>query len=181
MPQTTNILPYFPERPRTDSSAVAWYVFVSPLLVAFAVGMFAARFALPAALATAFVLWYRQRRLRKLPQAVLTVSQARLIVTNVAGRTLLDVPLEELDDVALDTKTVQKVQESLTSGVPELRFINSRVGPAIDNSRIELVTLDTRLPLTEFYTSSTDATDWFSRIRRFLRDQGWRPVDEREP
>lgn len=42
-----------------------------------------------------------------------------------------------------------------------------------------LVAANQRIPLTDHYTSSIDATDWFSKIRRFLRQHGWTPLDER--
>jgi hypothetical protein len=178
--QSNQTLEYFPERPRTNSSAIAWYMFVSPLFVAVLVGIVAPNWALPAAGLTAFLFWYRRRKALTHPLKVLTVRNGRLIVCDARGDELLNTPLDQLENVSLDTKTIQKVQENLSSGMPDLRFIDSRVGPAIDNSRIELVTSDQILTLTEHYTSSTDATEWFARIRRFLRSQSWQPLEERE-
>jgi len=34
--------------------------------------------------------------------------------------------------------------------------------------------------LTEAYVSQMDATEWFGKIRVFLRKNGWTPRDERE-
>ncbi len=92
---------------------------------------------------------------------------------------LLNVPLDALLEVSLDTKTIQRVQENVSSGIPDLRFVDSRVGPEIDTSRIELVLGKHSIFLTDEYLSSTDATDWFGKIRRFLRKNGWVPRDER--
>jgi hypothetical protein len=178
--RSKHILEYFPEQPVTDSSAIAWYTIISPVIVAMLVATFLPNLALPAAGLTVFVLWYRRRSVKALPQSVLTIRNAQLLVSDGSGRQLLDVPLAELEDVSLDTKTIQKVQENLSSGIPELRFIDSRVGPAIDNSRIELVTAERTITLTEHYTSSTDATEWFGKIRRFLRQHDWQPLNERE-
>jgi hypothetical protein len=174
-----NVLEYFPEKPRRDSSVAAWYVFISPFLVAMAVGLIAPNWALPCAVLAGFTLWYRRRRILKRPQATLRVANSRLLVVDAKGRQLLEIGLEELANVTLDTKSIQMVQENISSGMPQLRFIDSRVGPAIDNSRIELVTADETVVLTEYYTSNIDATDWFSKIRRFLRKNGWRPLAER--
>jgi hypothetical protein len=176
-----DVLEYFPELPRVESSAVAWYVIVLPFVVAMAASaLIAPGWALPLAGLTMFVLWRRDRAARKRPHRTLRVAESRLFVTDADGRLLLKVKLSRLRDVTLDTKTIQKVQENLSSGIPDLRFIDSRVAPAIDNSRIELVTARETVVLTEHYTSSTDASDWFTKIRRFLRKNGWQPWDERE-
>lgn len=172
---------YFPEQPRNDSSAIAWYLFISPLLAATFAAAVAPPWAIPVAGLTAFLIWRRHRKAKARPTKVLTVRSGQLVVCDGSGQELLNIPLDHLEDVSLDTKTIQRVQENLSSGMPELRFIDSRVGPAIDNSRIELVTTNQVLKLTEHHTSSTDATEWFAKIRQFLRKQGWRPLEERDP
>jgi len=174
-------LEYFPERPRIESSAIAWYAFLIPGGVIVAVGLFAPDWALPAGVTAALVMWYRRRRLLKRPHATLRVKDGHLIVTDARSQAIFSKGLDELYNVTLETKTIQKVQENMSSGIPDLRFIDSRVGPSIDNCRIELVTSDEVVTLTDFFTSSIDANDWFSKIRRFLKQNGWRPLDEREP
>jgi hypothetical protein len=82
-------------------------------------------------------------------------------------------------DVELDTKTIQKVQEG-GSAIPAMRFIDATVGPDLDTARIVVVGNRRRLPLTDDYVSHMDATEWFGKIRVFLRKSGWIPADERE-
>jgi len=35
--------------------------------------------------------------------------------------------------------------------------------------------------LTEEHVSHLEANEWFSKIRRLLRKNGWTPLDERAP
>lgn len=172
-------LEYFPEVPRTDSSAQAWFVYAMPLLVVVVISMFYPPGALLGGAFAFFLLWLRKRAAKKLPHARLEIREGRFLVFDRKEHPIVDVPLDGLLEVSLDTKTIQKVQENLSSGMPELRFVDSRVGPGIDNSRIEFVTSSSTTPLTEFYTSSIDANEWFSKIRRLLRKNGWVPLDER--
>jgi hypothetical protein len=81
--------------------------------------------------------------------------------------------------VSLDSKTIQRVQENAGHAIPALRFVEPVVGPPIDESRIVFDTADGPVLLTENFTSNIDATDWFGKIRRYLRQQGWVPEDER--
>jgi len=83
-------------------------------------------------------------------------------------------------DVVLDTKTIQKVQEG-GSAIPAMRFIDATVGPELDTARIVVVGKRRRLALTEDYVTHMDATEWFGKIRVFLRKNGWIPADERAP
>jgi len=82
-------------------------------------------------------------------------------------------------DVVLDTKTIQRVQEG-GSAIPAMRFIDATVGPELDTARIVVVGRGRRVPLTEAYVAHMDATEWFGKIRVFLRKSGWLPRDERE-
>ncbi len=85
-------------------------------------------------------------------------------------------------DVVLDTKTIQKVQEG-GSAIPAMRFIDATVGPELDTARIVVVATSgrRRIALTEDYVTHMDATEWFGKIRVFLRKNGWIPADERAP
>jgi hypothetical protein len=87
----------------------------------------------------------------------------------------------ELAYVELDTKEIQHVQEG-NGPVPGLRFIQSTVGPEIENARIVLIVRGQMIALTEEYLAYTETIDWFSKIRLFLRKQGWVvPIDEASP
>src|SRR5262249_7409733 len=121
-----------------------WQVFALPLLVASLLAVTGAQnLALPGGAATALLMWLRRRRLRKRPQAVLHVDNGRLRVHGVDTREHLNVPLDEVLNVMLDTKTIQRVQENLSSGMPDIRYIDSAVRPETDVSRVELRTPNT--------------------------------------
>ncbi len=174
------VLEYFPEKQRTDSSAIAWFQFVFPLLVGAMLLAVLPSWALPGAVAAALCLWWWRRQRKKLPHMTLRIESGSLTVHNAHGTVVFDATLDELDDVMLDTKTIERVQENMSSGMPMTRFVDSTVGPSIDTSRIELISDDVVTRLTEEYTSNIDATEWFSKIRRFLRKGGWVPLLERD-
>jgi hypothetical protein len=133
---SSGILEYFPEQPRHHSSAIAWYVIISPILLALVVAIIEPDWAIRSAILGAIALWYLSRGQRKRPQATFKVEDSHVVVIDAKGEELLHVTLDELDEVTLDTKTIQRVQENVSSGgVPE--------------------------------------------IRRFLRKNGWTPLDER--
>lgn len=88
--------------PSTDSSAVAWYMFIAPLIFALAVAFVSPDMALPAALVTSLLLWYRRRKVRSLPQCTLVVRNARLNVSGSRGRELLDVPRSDVSSESTD-------------------------------------------------------------------------------
>ena len=175
------VLEYRPEHVRHHSAATPLYVFIAPVLVALFFAFIDATWSITGAALTAVALWYVARRRQKPQGARLKIVDSRLLVVDAAGTELLDIPLHELEDVTLDTKTVQRVQLGIsTGGVPQHTYQDGRAGAGIDNSRIELVTSKDVIALTEYYTSNIDATDWFSKIRSFLRKNGWTPLDERE-
>jgi hypothetical protein len=176
---TSTILQYFPEERSIDSSAVGVYFIALPALVGIVIAAIGLpELAIPGVFAAAAVLWYRSRRAVS-PHAVLEIEASRLRVTRGESELLLDVPLEELLDVSLDSKTIQRVQENAGHAMPELRFVDPVVGPPIEESRIVFETLDGSVLLNENFTSNIDATDWFGKIRRYLRKNGWVPEDER--
>jgi hypothetical protein len=172
-------LAYFPEEERQRSS-MSYLGYFAPLVVAAIVAKLIHGALFFPAVVVSLIGYHRYRkRQRQTPTAVLRVRDGELHVS-WPGRHVEDsVTLDELEDVVLDTKTVEYVQEA-TSGVPELRFINARVGPAIDIARIELETPEGSIFLTEGFVSHTDAVEWFQKVRRFLRQHGWVPMDERK-
>jgi hypothetical protein len=88
--------------------------------------------------------------------------------------------LTDLADVTLDTKTIHPMMEG-SNPIPGLRFIDSQALPEVDQKRILLVGRSGSVPLTEAYLASVDVTEWFGKIRVFLRRHGWVPESEREP
>jgi hypothetical protein len=88
--------------------------------------------------------------------------------------------LTELLDVALETKTVTHMLEG-ASAIPAVRFEEAREGPEIDTARLGFVTeRGTSHPLGETYISHLYAAEALSRVRVFLRKNGWVPADERD-
>jgi len=132
------LVEYFPERQQTSSSATAIYVLLFPIFVVIIVSSFSRNLAWPSGIATAAFMLYRRRRAKSVPLRVLEVRDGQLIIFDGRRTELLRASLADVSDIRLDTKAIQKVQENLSSGVPDVRFIDSRVGPSIDNARIEV-------------------------------------------
>lgn len=175
-------LEYFPEGSRHTSSVAAYYGLLLPLFVGMGVAMLArsAPAGLVAALGTAGWKYWQRRRARSTPRAVLRVLRGRLHLSGAAFVQPVACDLNQLLDVYLDTKTIQRVQEN-AGAVPDLRFINATVGGEQDTARIALELEHETFLLTEERLSHTDANEWFGKIRRFLRRHGWVPEDERAP
>lgn len=131
--------------------------------------------------AIALVWWWR--RAPYAHKLILRVERGELSVHARGGREeTLRVRLEDLENVALDTKTIQRVQDG-ASAIPAMRFIDSQVGPEVEQARIVLVARGRRArtttPLGETYLAHMDAIEWLGKTRLFLRKHGWLPEDER--
>jgi len=166
------------ERRGTDSSVRGAYVFATPLLVGIAFAMVdLPDISIPAMLVTGIALHLERKRARARANATLRTQGGKLSVSGLEPAARLETPLVDLLDVRLDTKTIQRVQEN--PGVAALRFIHATVGPPLDVARIELVTRDRSVFLTEEYFSHSDSLEWKGKIRQFLRKSGWVPDSER--
>ena len=130
------------------------------------------------AAAGGLVWWWK--RAPKAPGIVLRVDDGDLLVRTERSETVLErYPLQDLLDVELDIKTIQRVTDG-NSPIPAMRFIDSKVGPEVDTARIVLVARDrSPLPLSKEYLAHMDATEWLGKIRVFLRKHRWLPEDER--
>jgi hypothetical protein len=169
-----NVLEYFPEE--RDEYPTYRLVVIAPIIAALAVGFYERTWIIPSAAAAAIAAWIYSRAQRKRPAARLAIDGSRLLVTAASGRELMNVSLDDLEAVGLDMRTTQPVFQERTAAS---RAGPYRVGPARDTFRIELVTADRAVSLTEFYTSSIDAEQWLSEIVKFLRKNGWVTVAER--
>lgn len=173
-------LAYIPEQP-TQRLSIPISAGVLPPVVEFAVVSWASDSAGWGVLAGFAALgvhsWWRKRARTK-PHALLRVEGQRLHLSGPAFVEPLMVPLDDLLDVYLDTKTIQRLRES-PGPMPELRFINATVGGEQDIARIGLELTSETLFLTKERLSHLDTNEWFSKIRRFLRQHGWIPEDER--
>ena len=125
--------------------------------------------------AAALTVWWHRRRARG-ERLVLSVVSGEL-VARAGSRELARVRLRQLEDVALDIKTIRPVQES-GSAIPAVRFIDSKVGPSIDVGRLVLVSEGRTVRLHEQHVAHMTATEWLGKIRVFLRKHGWVPQDE---
>ena len=127
---------------------------------------------------TGVAVWW-WKRAPKLAEKILRVRKGTLVVLG-GEREETRFDLEELRDVVLESKTVQRIQEG-GSAIPAMRFIDSQVAPDQDVSRIVLVGKDARRhALADEYVVNMEATEWMGKIRVFLRKHGWIPHDERE-
>ncbi len=129
----------------------------------------------------ALVVGLRQRT-RKRSGAVLRVEEGKLSVrSRDRGRELGTLRLREVEDVGLEIKKIQRVQDG-DSPIPAVRFIDSRIAPEVDTARIVITGREgrERIVLTEAFLAHMDATEWLGKIRVFLRKHGWVPENERE-
>ena len=168
---------------RGSSVVVMFQLFSVPLIVGLIVSQLAGGTAALVAIVVAggAAVWWWKRA----PHAggvVLRVEDGQLSVLSANRKVEKERFALDDVDVVLDTKTIQKVQEG-GSAIPAMRFIDATVGPELDTARIVIVSTSgrRRLTLTEDYVTHMDATEWFGKIRVFLRKSGWIPADERAP
>jgi hypothetical protein len=121
--------------------------------------------------------WFRAPDVRGIE---LRVRDRVLLVAPRGQAPLLRAPLEDVSNVRLDTKSIQKVVEG-GSMIPGMRFIDSKVAPELDVARIVIVCGEApnEVRLTDAYVAHMDAVEWLGKIRTFLRAHGWEPEDER--
>jgi hypothetical protein len=129
-------------------------------------------------LAWAFVRW---RRAPDLADVVLRVDDGFLEVMRRPSQMLLLERTGNVANVALDTKTIRRVQEG-NALTPSARFVDSRVGPELDVARIvfDVHGIPEPLRLSEAYVAHMECIEWLGKIRFFLRSHGWVPEDERD-
>ncbi len=166
---------------RRGSSVAMFQIFSVPPLVAVVLSMLATPevglFGLVAS-ALGAVWWWRRPRTHGYS---IRVSGGDVTVSaRASARVLVSIPLGDLLDVTLDTKTIQRIQEG-SSAIPAVRFQEAQVGPALDTSRVVLVSRqDAFVPLGDTYLANMHATEWLGKIRVFLRKHGWVPEAERD-
>lgn len=109
----------------------------------------------------------------------LRVAAGRVRVERVT-ETVGEFSLEELEDVTLDVREIQRVEEG-ASAIPAMRVLDARVSEPVDRARIVLVARGRPpLVLSDDYLAHMEATEGMGKIRVFLRKQGWVPLDERD-
>jgi hypothetical protein len=108
---------------------------------------------------------------------VLRVERGELSIFG-GERPMLAIALQDLLDVELDTRSIEKLQGQVRpDGV-----IAAGLPLALDVARLVLVVShrDAGIPLSEAYASYGQSLDWMGKVRHFLRRHGWVPQDERE-
>lgn len=125
----------------------------------------------------AYATWQWRRRSPR--RRILLRVASRELTAHEGRRELARVRLDDLEDVVLDTKTIRQVVEG-AGAEPAARFINSQVAAEIEVARIALIGGGRTVLLNEEYVAHMTATEWFGKIRTFLRKHDWVPLDERE-
>lgn len=101
-------------------------------------------------------------------RGTLTFSRGRATVARMR--------LVDLDDVALDTKTIRKV---IAGNQPTPAVTHTNLSPELDLSRIVLKRGDGDEVEVTRYIAHYIALEWLGKTRSFLRENGWVPEDER--
>jgi hypothetical protein len=142
------------------------------------VGEEAALGGLALALAVAVWMWHRRPK----DGANLRVEDGELRVCPLGStEPTWRVPIGDLEDVVLETKTVERVVEGGNVNLGAT-YLNPRIAPPTDTNRIVLQGLGgSSVPLSATYLGHSDTLEWFGKIRVFLRKYGWTPKSEREP
>lgn len=166
-----------PERNTSSAVAVVPLIGLFPLI--FAVASIEPNWAFPCAAGYVYWLYVRRRTQAARRIRVLRVEEERLLIGDGLGVPLLDLPLSDALNASMETRTIHRVQENVSSGIPELRFADSRVAPGVDTARVLITTKAGTLALSDYFTAGFDASEWLSRIRKFLRQNGWTPTEER--
>jgi hypothetical protein len=140
-----------------------------------------AEFALTGMAATAVLMFWLYRRGQTAQRFVVRMAGGSLSLNQWGiKQPLAYLPLSQLADVTLDTRSIQRVVEG-TSMVPAVRYSEGRTAPEVDVARIVLIDCDgTTVNMGERFLAHTDAVDALGRIRVFLRSHGWIPEDERD-
>jgi hypothetical protein len=170
------------ERDRHKKGMAILQVIALPALVAGALSVVVTpTVGLIGMIATAAGLVWWWRRAPNTQGAVLEVTSGELHVFGRSSkRERTCFRLSELEDVALDIKTIRRVEDG-SSAIPAIHVIESRVAPDVDTARIVLIGEGgRRCTLTDAYLAHMDATEWVGKIRVFLRKHGWTPESERE-
>jgi hypothetical protein len=128
----------------------------------------------------AAVVWAMRRRSVRESGVVLRVENGSLHVFPWRGAPKAEeIPLEDLLDVRLDSKTSHKPQRETRPGVFAVGGYSGAL--PVDVARIVLV-LPSSVPPIELgkeYVSHSEVVEKISKLKKFLRSCDWLPLDER--
>ena len=122
---------------------------------------------------------------RKFPKDVirLEVGGGRLRVFPMGSKKeSFSVKLEDLDDVVLDTKQVERVMDIGSNAINiGTSALTPNIATPTETKRIVLEPAKgSTHALTKEFFGHAETTEWFAKVRKFLRDMGWTPLAERE-
>jgi hypothetical protein len=153
-----------------------------PTAVAVVVGLFlpieAAVFAFLAGIGG--VVWWNRQRPKNV--VVLRVAGGELSVFPMGvERDAFRVRLVDLEDVVLETKSVERVMDVGSNAVNiGTGALAPNIGPPTETKRIVLEPSGkSSHVLTKEFFGHTETTEWFAKVRVFLRNAGWTPLSER--
>jgi hypothetical protein len=160
------------------AAGVVWLGGPVSLMVGGALGRFEVTVAL-FTVTLALAAW-RWKRTRTATRVVLRVDEGMLFAARVGGAgDTVSIPVSQIRNVRLETKTIEKLQTDRTIGV---FIVSSSVRPAIDVSRLVVVpskSWGSPFVLDETFEPNFEAVQWLGKVRTFLRAYGWVPADER--
>jgi hypothetical protein len=114
---------------------------------------------------------------------VLKVSGGELRVHAMgSAHEAFSVKLDDLDDIVLETKEVQRVMDI---GANVVNIGMGPIAPSVASpSETKRIVLEPAKgsphELTKEFFGHAETTEWFGKVRKFLRDMGWTPLSERE-
>jgi hypothetical protein len=122
---------------------------------------------------------------RKLPKDVvrLAVAGGQLRVFPMGSKKeSFSVKLDDLDDVVLDTKQVERVMDIGSNAINiGTSALTPNIATPTETKRIVLEPAKGKThALTKEFFGHAETTEWFAKVRKFLRDMGWTPLVERE-
>jgi hypothetical protein len=157
-------------------------LFAPPCLLGLVVGGLVTEWAGVVAFAAllGFLIWWSRRRPENV--VILRVTRGELAVIPMgSSREVFRARLDALDDVVLETKTVERVMETAAGAVNiGMGPLAPSVASATDTNRIALEPAEgAPHALTKDYFGHAESIEQFAKVRTFLRTMGWTPLSER--
>lgn len=126
------------------------------------------------------VVWWSRKRPKNVIALRVAGGELRVLPMG-SDREAFKVRLDALDDVVLETKSVERVMDVGANAVNiGMGPIAPTIGPPSETKRIVLEASSGSVhALTDEFFGHTETTEWFAKVRRFLRSTGWTPLAER--
>jgi len=127
------------------------------------------------------VVWWA----RRFPKDVvlLKVERGELLVFPMGSKKeSFRVKLDDLDDVVLETRQVERVMDLGSNAINiGTSALTPNIATPTETKRIVLEPAKgSTHALTKEFFGHAQTTEWFAKVRLFLRNTGWTPLAERE-